>query len=71
MTYKLSAVIEREDPWYVALCPELGVASQGETLEKALANLEEAVTLYLETADPSEIHLPSHPPFLTTLDVAT
>ena len=71
MTYTLSAVIEREEPWYVATCPELGVASQGETLEQALANLREAVELYLETADPGELHLPTSPPFLTTLDVAT
>jgi predicted RNase H-like HicB family nuclease len=70
MLYKLSAIIEREDPWYVATCPELDVTSQGHTLEEAVANLREAVQLYLESADPTEIHLPSQPPFLTTLEVA-
>ena len=70
MTYKLSAVIEKEEKLYVATCPELNVASQGETLELALANLREAVELYLESADPSEIHLPTEPPFLTTLEIA-
>ncbi len=71
MTYTLSAIIEKEGPWYVAICPELDVASQGQTLEEAIGNLREAVQLYLETADPTEFHLPSHPPFLTTLDVVT
>ncbi|MBI4597914.1 MAG: type II toxin-antitoxin system HicB family antitoxin [Candidatus Omnitrophica bacterium] len=71
MTYKLSAIIEHEGRWYVALCPELGVASQGETVDVALANLREAVQLYLETAEASEVHLPTEPPLLTTLDIAT
>lgn len=70
MTYKFSAIIEQEGKWYVGICPELDVASQGETLEEALANLREAVQLFLESADPSEVILPSQPPFLTTLDVA-
>ena len=69
MTYKLSAIIEHEDRWYVALCPELGVTSQGETVDAALANLREAVQLYLETADPSEVNLPTEPPLLTTLEI--
>lgn len=69
MSYTLSALIEREDKWYVALCPELDVVSQGTTLDEALANLREAVQLYLESADPSEITLPTQPPFLTTFDV--
>ena len=50
-----TAEIHREDDLYVALCPELDVASQGETVEKARANLREAVELFLESADPKEI----------------
>ena len=45
---QFSAVIEKEDDWYVALCPELDVASQGKSVEEALRNLKEAVELYLE-----------------------
>ena len=45
---KLTAVIEREDDWFVATCPELGVASQGRTIE-------EAVELLLDDADEKEI----------------
>jgi predicted RNase H-like HicB family nuclease len=44
----LSAVIHKEDDIYVALCPEVGTASQGKTVEEAVANLKEATELYLE-----------------------
>jgi predicted RNase H-like HicB family nuclease len=46
---KFTAVITKEDKWYVAHCIELGVVSQGETIEKAQTNLREAVELYLES----------------------
>ena len=52
---KLTAVIEREGKWYVATCPELGVASQGRTNEEAESMLQEAVELLLEEADDAEI----------------
>jgi predicted RNase H-like HicB family nuclease len=43
-----TALIRKEDTIYVALCPEIGTASQGETIEEAIANLKEATELYLE-----------------------
>lgn len=52
---RLTCIIEREGDGYVSLCPELDVASQGDTIEEARANLIEAVELLLETADPSEL----------------
>ncbi|RME91871.1 MAG: type II toxin-antitoxin system HicB family antitoxin [Verrucomicrobia bacterium] len=52
---QLTALLEREEEGYVALCPELDVASQGDTLDEALANLREAVELFLESASESEI----------------
>lgn len=52
---KLTAVIEKEGKWYVATCPELGVASQGRTNEEAESMLQEAVELLLEEADETEI----------------
>lgn len=55
-----TAVIQREGEGYVALCPELDVASQGETVEEAHRNLEEAVELFLETASPAEIESRMH-----------
>ena len=51
---KLSCLIEREGDEYVSLCPELDVASQGDSIEQARANLIEAVELFLESADPTE-----------------
>ena len=50
-----TAILEKEGDLYVALCPELDVASQGTSIESALDNLKEAVALFLETADPSEM----------------
>jgi predicted RNase H-like HicB family nuclease len=43
-----TAVIHREGDLYVAQCPEVGTASQGATVEEAVANLKEATELYLE-----------------------
>jgi len=45
---QLSAIITKEEDMYVATCPEVGTASQGETIEEALENLKEATELYLE-----------------------
>ena len=47
---KLTAVIWQEDVAFVSKCPELGVASCGDTPQEALHNLKEAVELYLENA---------------------
>ena len=52
---QFTAIIEREGDLYVSLCPELDIASQGETVEVARTNLAEAIELFFETADPSEI----------------
>ncbi len=48
-TRTLTALIEREGDWFVSLCPELDIASQGETVELARANL------FFEFADPAEV----------------
>lgn len=55
MTRRLTAIIEREGEGYVALCPELDIASQGDTVEQARTNLKEAVELFLESADHTEM----------------
>ena len=52
---QVTAVIEREDDGYVALCPELDIASQGDSIEEARQNLTEALELFFETASPSEV----------------
>lgn len=63
-TYKFSAVIHKEGKWYVSWCPELDVASQGETIEKTIDNLKEAVELYLEDED---VKIPTAGSILTTI----
>jgi predicted RNase H-like HicB family nuclease len=52
---QFTAVIERDEDWYVALCPELDIASQGRSVEEARRNLIEAIELFFEVASPSEI----------------
>ncbi len=55
MTQKLTAIIHREGDGFVALCPELDIASQGDTVVEARENLREALELFFESASPSEI----------------
>ena len=61
-----TAIIEKEGDGYEALCPELDVASQGNSVEQATANLKEAVELFLECADPSEIQRRLHTEIFVT-----
>ncbi len=49
MEHRFTGVITREENWFVAYCVELGVVSQGQTIEEAQANLKEAVELYIES----------------------
>lgn len=70
-TFRVTAIIEREDDGYASLCPELDIASQGATIEEARVNLEEALALFLETASPSELQRRFHREvYVTQLDVA-
>ncbi|HEX4964676.1 MAG TPA: type II toxin-antitoxin system HicB family antitoxin [Thermoanaerobaculia bacterium] len=55
MHRQLTAIIEREEDGYVSLCPELDVASQGDSIEEARDNLREALELFFETASAEEI----------------
>ncbi len=68
---QLTALIEREGDGYVALCPELDIASQGGSVEEARTNLVEAIELFLEAADPAEIAARLHDEvFVTRVEVA-
>ena len=55
MNRQLTAIVEREGDGYVALCPEVDVASQGDTVAEARDNLAEALTLFFETAPAEEV----------------
>lgn len=70
MKRQLTAIIEREGDGYVALCPELDVASQGNTVHEARKNLCEALELFFETASHSEIEQRLHEEvYVTRLEV--
>ena len=67
----LTAIIEREGQGYVSLCPELDIASQGDSIEEARVNLQEALELFFETASPEEIRTRLHEEvYVTRMDVA-
>ena len=57
---RVTVIIEREDDGFVALSPELDIASQGQSVEEARANLIEALTLFFETASASGVSRRSH-----------
>jgi predicted RNase H-like HicB family nuclease len=65
----LTAAVHQEEDWYVAQCLEVDVASQGRTVDEALANLREAVTLYLDEIDDPEQRITSTP-LVTSFQVA-
>ena len=71
MTRQLTAIIEKEGNGYVALCPEIDVASQGGTIDEARRNLQEALELFFETASPEEIKERTHNEvYITQVEVA-
>jgi predicted RNase H-like HicB family nuclease len=71
MKRQLTAIIEREGDGYVSLCPELDIASQGETIEDARNNLREALELFFETASQEEIQARLHEEvYVTRVEVA-
>ena len=64
---RFTAVVSHEPPWYVARCLEVEVASQGESVEEALANLKETLELYFE-----DMPLPQgvEPPIIATVELS-
>ena len=70
MVKQLTALIEREGDGYVSLCPELDIASQGDTIEEARGNLKEALELFFKTASPEEVKTRMHEEvYVTRLEV--
>jgi len=66
-----TAIIEKEGDGYVSLCPELDIASQGNTVEQAKANLHEAIELFFEHASKDEIQYRlKNEIFITNMQIA-
>lgn len=71
MTRQLTALIEREKEGYVSFCPELDIASQGDTVEHARENLRQAIELFFERASAEEIRTRLHDEiYVTRVEVA-
>jgi len=71
MTRQLTAIIEREGDGYVALCPELDLASQGDSVAEAKENLQEALELFFEAASPEEVSSRVHDEvYVTRMEIA-
>ncbi|MBM4294391.1 MAG: type II toxin-antitoxin system HicB family antitoxin [Deltaproteobacteria bacterium] len=71
MSFQLTAIIEREGDGFVALCPELDIASQGDTVEEARDNLREALEGFFESASREEIkNRLSQEIYVTRIEVA-
>ena len=69
MVYRFTTVITQEGKWYVARCLELGVVSQGKTVEDVQKNLKEAVELYLEDRPRARRFLPKKAPLVTSFEL--
>lgn len=69
MSLKFTIIYNKEDKWYVAYCADLGVTSQGKTLEEAQSNIQEAIELYLEDAPKEELKRYTGTPFVKTMEI--
>lgn len=71
MNKQMTAIIEREGSGYVSFCPELDIASQGDSVHEARENLREALELFFETASAEEIQQRLHDEiYITRLEIA-
>lgn len=70
MTYKSTVVINKEGKWFVARSLELGVVSQGRTIEDAQKNLQEAAELYLDDMPKSRKNLTKDLPLVTSIEIS-
>jgi len=71
MSYKVGVVIEKDEHGYFAYCPDLeGCHTQGDTFEEVMANVKEAIELYLYTLPEDErISYLSHEVYTTSVEV--
>ena len=67
MSQKVSVVIEKDEHGYYAYCPELeGCHTQGDSVDEVMANIKEAIELYIETLSPEELKEVTSKEILTT-----
>ncbi len=71
MQQTIKAFVHKGDTHYVAECLNLGVVTQGKTLDETIANLQEAVDLHLEGEEPADYGLVSNPTLLVTIELGS
>ena len=69
MRRSVKVYISQSDGYFVAECLEINVVTQGKTLDETIANVQEAVALFLDGEDPADFDLVPHPTLLITLEV--
>ncbi|MGB6838407.1 MAG: type II toxin-antitoxin system HicB family antitoxin [Dehalococcoidia bacterium] len=69
MRQTINAFIHKGETFYVAQCVEIGVVTQGRTLDETVANLQEAVSLHMEGEDPADFGLVPNPTLLVTIEL--
>jgi predicted RNase H-like HicB family nuclease len=71
MNFKGTIIIKQEEEWFVATCLENNIASQGKTIDEAIVNLKEAISLYYEDETREGLDLyKSDQIYITTLEMA-
>ena len=71
MSFRGTLIIKQEQEWFVATCLENNIASQGKTIDEAIANLKEAIALYYEDETKEDLNLIQNDPiYITTLEMA-
>jgi len=70
LQHTIKAYIHKGEKYYVAECLDIGVVTQGETLDETIANLQDAVALYLKDEDPSELGIAPDAMILASLRVS-
>jgi predicted RNase H-like HicB family nuclease len=71
MNFKGTIIIQQQEEWFVATCLENNIASQGKTIDEAIANLKEAISLYYEDKTRDELNLLKNDQiYITTLEMA-
>ena len=70
MNFKGTVILKREEEWFVATCIENNIASQGKTIDDAIENLKEAISLFYEDELEEEIMLPNEQIYVTSLEMA-
>ena len=70
MNFRGTIIIKKEEEWFVAICIENNIASQGKTIDEATENLKEALALYYEDESEAKRILPREQVYITSLEMA-